>query len=143
MILESYKHRVIRVYVRSGPGTYEWQYYQKSVYGNMSFHTQLDHDAYLDEFTKTEIINIIIAVEQYLSRDPKQRWEYLELEYKTCMTELSIDEDELKEAKRRVALEKLTDEEIELLDLGRFATYNKLKFHNTEDEDADDNDYTR
>ncbi len=59
-------------------------------------------------------------------------FELVEITITTEIIKVDLDDGEILEERRRLALGKLTDSDIHVLGLGRLAAYDKLKFHGDE-----------
>jgi hypothetical protein len=67
--------------------------------------------------------------------------EWVKVKKTTTHTTMPMNEDKLMEIRRSRALAKLTEDDVQALEVEKFAIYDKLKNHNVDTDDEEDDDY--
>jgi hypothetical protein len=80
------------------------------------------------QFNSSSVESIVKAY-QLAVRKYQREVQYVKVIVNTDTDVIDLDKDEFLEEKRRVALNKLSQDDIKALGLEKLATYNKLKYH--------------
>jgi metal-sulfur cluster biosynthetic enzyme len=125
---------VIRGWIRVSHNKYEWRYAEfDECSKNIEWEEQWSSNRISDEMTLEEREDLLLDAEESIDWDPIQYCEMIKITESRSFDLHDTASDRATEIRRNRALAKLTQSEIKLLGLEKFAVYDKLKFHNADE----------